>query len=204
MIQGRAETDAQKREVVEHLLRLWRRMPELRLGQLFANVLDGLAGGPDLRNVEDYALVANVGEFVQALAKSPEVPELGLRDVFFLGCWSRSHIGHYIHDRTGHSLMRGTMDEVLPFWLRQIDGTYCGSPSAEVREPQNRGRVVDVDGWTVLAFWDRTADERYGSNGAFIAKGTHDFEVMCEIGRRHFPSVWARITASEPMLKAVD
>ena len=84
-----------------------------------------------------------------------------------------------------------------------LDGTYCVFPSA-VREPQNRGRLVHRDHWTVLAFWDRTADQRYGSNAAFLAKGTHDFVVMCEIARRHFPTVWARITASEPMLHAVD
>lgn len=38
-IAGRAETDEQKREVVERLLRIWCKQPHLRLGQLLTNAV---------------------------------------------------------------------------------------------------------------------------------------------------------------------
>ncbi len=57
-------------------------------------------------------------------------------------------------------------------------------------------RLVHVQGWTALAFWDRSSDRRGGSNSAILAAGTLDFEAMVAIAADNFPSVWARITTA--------
>jgi hypothetical protein len=59
-IKGRANTEAQKRQIMARLLDVWLRNPELRLGQL----LYVGHGGPGywLFDVEDFPLVTNTEE----------------------------------------------------------------------------------------------------------------------------------------------
>ena len=39
-------------------------------------------------------------------------------------------------------------------------------------------RREELDGWTALAFWDRSLDHRRNSNSAFFWKGDHNFYQM--------------------------
>jgi hypothetical protein len=59
----RAFTDAQKREVIEDLLAVWKYCPELRLGQLIINVMRTSKWA--LFYIEDRNLVDQAFEFVQ-------------------------------------------------------------------------------------------------------------------------------------------
>ncbi len=55
----RAVTPAQKRAIVERILTVWEKTPELRLGQLIVNVMNGLDDEHTTRKlfyVEDEAL----------------------------------------------------------------------------------------------------------------------------------------------------
>ncbi len=58
MVKNRAETDAQKRWIVDRLLSVWMSKPNLRLCQLIANVIDE----EFLYNKEDYELITELEE----------------------------------------------------------------------------------------------------------------------------------------------
>lgn len=49
-----------------------------------------------------------------------------------------------------------------------------------------------MPGWTMLTFWDRTIDERSGSNSAFILRGRLTFEETVTIAKAIFPKIWSR------------
>lgn len=82
--------------------------------------------------------------------------------------------------------------------LRRIDGGFC--PGAVVGDAWRRSRpeiegqasLRHVDGWTVLAWWDRSVDSRGACNSAFVARGLRDFTTMLEIGKTQAPIVIAR------------
>ena len=123
--------------------------------------------------------------------------------IYYFGCW----------DGTGHHLW--TSDgRFAPHTLRLpwtgLDGTLCGDPAlADMRgrssreplywpgddahQPQGVARLHHRDGWTALAWWDRSEDRRYGSNSAFVAEGTLTAAEIVERGAGAFPSVWRRI-----------
>lgn len=115
--------------------------------------------------------------------------------VFYFGCWSESQTGHYIYRPGGDSTFKPP--ELPPRLLpRYLDGAYCYSGRERGHQPLGAALIHHVFGWTVMAFWDRSADQRPGSNAAFLAEGEHDFDTMCRLAGEHFPSVWQRITTS--------
>lgn len=62
----RAHTPEQKRAIVEHLLAVWEKKPELRFGQLLLNAY------PNLYYVEDMDLVEVVERFYAGLHEGGE------------------------------------------------------------------------------------------------------------------------------------
>jgi hypothetical protein len=109
-----------------------------------------------------------------------------LRKVYFFGCWN-DDTGHYLHEPTGRSVHRGT--DATP-WGMSIDGVL---PPAG---PDVQGRCLlhHKDGWTALAFWDRSVDTRPGSNAALLVEGEFSFEDMVDLFVRHFPGVLKRFS----------
>jgi hypothetical protein len=107
---------------------------------------------------------------------------------FYFGCWEST--GHYLYLPSGAHAWNAELD--LP-WGYDLDGALAPQVARGEQE-QGHARLHHKDGWTALAFWDRSADRRYGSNSAFIAEGTHDFAAMCALAERQFPAVWKRIT----------
>lgn len=120
----------------------------------------------------------------------------------YFGCWGES--GHYLFPPV--RWQRGLDPRVLP-WPR-IDATLCPGRRNRLGEVPYEDQVEGLaalhckDGWTALAFWDRSVDARHNSNSAFFARGEHDFDTMCSIARAAFPEVWARITASFRVFEA--
>lgn len=74
---------------------------------------------------------------------------------------------------------------------KELDTGYCPESSIQL---QGAALLTQVDGWTVIAFWDRSGDGRLNSNSAFLAEGDHSFEQMCTLARERFPATWKRIT----------
>lgn len=112
---------------------------------------------------------------------------MGETRVFYFGCCSES--GHYLW-RPGprpYLCDGATLRHGQP-WGARIDASLC------VRGVQVEGLALihHKDGWTALAFWDRSVDTRPGSNSVFLADGTHTFDQMVAIAKEHFPTVWQR------------
>jgi len=63
---NRAYTNEQKQEVMERLLVQWKRIPELRLGQLIVNVVQV---SHNLFNEEDFTLCEQVEAFADRVSK---------------------------------------------------------------------------------------------------------------------------------------
>lgn len=63
MIKNRANTDEEKRVVIEQLLTAWKRVPELRLGQLLECAM--YYTNHSQFYIEDFLLVNAVHEFVE-------------------------------------------------------------------------------------------------------------------------------------------
>lgn len=82
-------------------------------------------------------------------------------------------------------------------WGLLIDGGLC--PNASTRnelppedQPVNRAKLHRKDGWTAIAWWDRTGDKRPNSNSVFMAEGEHDFASMLTLFRQKFEFIAAR------------
>ena len=107
--------------------------------------------------------------------------------IYYFGC----------HRDAGHHMWRPGMDsmsmraaaEMQP-WGYNIDSGLCP------KKTRRQGVAVRhfKDGWTAIAFWDNTIDDRPGSHSTFLVEGQFSFEQMVEMAREQYPSVWARLT----------
>lgn len=61
-MEGRAQTSAQKRKIMEQIYRYWCSIPELRLGQLLVCASDDMV--VDLFHLEDEELVMACKDFI--------------------------------------------------------------------------------------------------------------------------------------------
>lgn len=120
-------------------------------------------------------------------------------EVYYFGAWG--HPGHYLWTPDG----RTSWDAQRRLPWKDIDGPLAGDPALEdprqcgrwdsERQPEGQARLHYRDGWTALAFWDRSCDPRHGSNSALIARGEYTAAEMRTLFERSFPSVWQRICA---------
>jgi hypothetical protein len=153
--------------------------------------------------------VASPGGYKRAWGKrGQEHEEEGRRprkrvvNVYYFGCrFERKHdIGHFLWlpgMRSGFQVERTLPEGVQS---HKLDGVYPPGGTAytggkrDYRNVEVEGvaRVAHVDGYTVLAFWDRSADERGASNSAFVVEGEHDFDAALSASREAFPQVFAR------------
>lgn len=133
-------------------------------------------------------------------------------DIFYFGCVETS--GHFLWDTDLNTVFRLPVPD-WPFYPASkvsLDQTYCpgpwvGPPSYRHVEHryQIQGRAkcsVLRWGWTVLAIWDRTVDKRPGCNSNFVARGEFTFDEMVELAKRHFPTIWKRITDAASVYQA--
>lgn len=93
--------------------------------------------------------------------------------------------------------------DTLPARLRPFDARWCSTGASD---PQREGivRLHHVAGWTIAAWWDRSADTRPNSNAALVAEGTHSWEVMLAAAREAFPREIARMEARYALVLSGD
>lgn len=122
-----------------------------------------------------------------------------ISDCFFFGCAHRAGnsrgLGHFWY-RPGLTPI-WTRDEEFASLPRQVDGHLAPGGSHADRQFQVEGaaKLVDIGEWTAVAFWDRSGDDRYGSNALFILRGNgKTFEEVVQAARTAFPEVWERFT----------
>ncbi len=103
---------------------------------------------------------------------------------FYFGCIG--HSGHYLWSAP----YRQCRDVGTTPWGFAIDGKLC--PITEGRQREGVASVHHKDGWTALAFWDRSIDSRPGSNSVFLAGEYLSFDEMVALAKSRFPDVWKR------------
>lgn len=108
-------------------------------------------------------------------------------NIFYFG-----HIRNFGHGLAGTDLSYyATLPADYPEKLRDhnIDARLAPQLGGE---PEGVAAIHHVDGWTAIAFWDRSGDARFKSNSAFIARGILQFDEILALARESFPSVFER------------
>jgi len=107
-------------------------------------------------------------------------------DCFYSSCWWRE--GHGLWAKTGMSakLPCDYPQSLMPW---KIDAKLAPKMNCQPEGLLSHGKT---DGWSWIAFWDRSVDQRFGSNSAFIVRGDHDFISVMQISRAYFPQIWKR------------
>ena len=116
--------------------------------------------------------------------------------VYYYGCIGKP--GHYLHipaaspwDGKVHSNPDGWPKAWASHYAGgQIDGTLC----PRGRQVEGAASLHHVEGWTALAFWDRSVDRRPASNSVFVVREWLDFPAMLERARAAWPDVFARFS----------
>jgi hypothetical protein len=85
--------------------------------------------------------------------------------MMYYGCLSndgKTRLGHFLFNTIGQ---RVSMSEIPVAIARRIDGGFC----PQIEDAQSgEARIHHVEGWTVLAFWDRSGDSRPSSHSTFV------------------------------------
>jgi hypothetical protein len=115
-----------------------------------------------------------------------------LDPIYYFGCIREA--GHYLYSSNGwkdYSLL----DTIIP-WRYKVDGNLCPPDMSGQYEIEGLAMLHYKDGWTALAFWDRSVDHRHKSNSCFLAPGYFSFEEMLKLAKEYFPSVMKRFSFS--------
>lgn len=123
--------------------------------------------------------------------------------------------------KLGHDLWCSETERLDPFWIdgvwqfknkrritipwERLDAALCPGKRVYADDdvvgdvhPDNQHEgaysLHHAEGWTALAWWDRSGRRGFWSNAALIAKGHHSATTMLENGRAAFPKTFARMT----------
>lgn len=119
--------------------------------------------------------------------------------MFYFGPWDRA--GHHLTNERGRHV-RDDERDTLPWheWRGEVDGklqphgsrcngrAYCGCP-----QPEGAALLHYRNGWTALAFWDRSVDSRGGCNSTYFAKGDFTFAEMVTLASTRFAYRWNKM-----------
>jgi hypothetical protein len=106
-------------------------------------------------------------------------------------------------DRPGHFLIEGRKSvhprqRDIPWTEEQLDMTLCPGV-VEVsyghkadKQVEGHAKLHHRDGWTALAFWDRSVDGRMNCNSVFVIEGEHVFDDAKRIAMAAYPHIWKR------------
>ena len=103
--------------------------------------------------------------------------------IYYYGCKEVS--GHFLWQPNQITTTR-TQDSGLPW--KHIDGALC----PQVTSQQGVAKMNHKDGWTAMAFWDKSVDSRTGSNSVFFYEDLLEYDQMIEAFEEHFPSIYSR------------
>lgn len=103
-------------------------------------------------------------------------------NVFYFG-WIQ-HGGHWLEST---KLPKYPHYDSTP-WGKKIDGGLAPQPDVV------DGKIAEhhLDGWTAIAFWDRSGDRRPNSNTAFLVNCTMSVQELLGLARKQWPDVFSR------------
>lgn len=110
--------------------------------------------------------------------------------VLYFGVWESGGAGHYLHDQGGYKSYRGEAE--LPFRETILDAGLLPQKGDQVE-----GLIYsnNINGWTILSFWDRSGDSRSASNSSFLfhtGTGMYGLADLLGVAKEQFPSVFSR------------
>lgn len=108
-----------------------------------------------------------------------------MKDVIMFGVAIDDDGGHFFWHHAGG---RMRLDSSMSPW-GYGDGTLAPRDAAGNVLAQGHAALIYKDGFTALAFWDRSRDSRPGSNRWFFAHGKFSFDEMMEGIGRDWPEV---------------
>lgn len=106
--------------------------------------------------------------------------------------------GHYLHDQS-HRCLWPDNDRIGPWRIGELDGGLCPNVSPEAcwkrTGPEIEGDALlhHKDGWTALAFWDRTVDTRPACCSVYVADAVLSFEDIVARAQDAFKERWDRM-----------
>lgn len=109
------------------------------------------------------------------------------KTAMYFGCWN-GEAGHFLGSPSGR---RGSLDRQIDFPVKDyiLDG---GLLPPNLPQTEGRATLVHINGWTIMSFWDRSVDSRYGCNSTFLIKGHLEFDAMVARCKYHFREIWDR------------
>jgi hypothetical protein len=118
---------------------------------------------------------------------STEAINNAAKHVIYYGCWSQP--GHFCWKPDG----RWTANQHPSPW----DNFYALCPGYVDTynmgaQAQGEAALHHKEGWTALAFWDRSVDQRFNCVSVFMMYGTLTGPDAIAAARAAFPTIWAR------------
>jgi hypothetical protein len=117
-----------------------------------------------------------------------------VKEAYYFGCQEGGG-GHRLYTSGGGTCNREPAG--FPCRTTTLDAGLL--PPGSQKEGQ--ATLVHLNGWTILAFWDRSIDSRSGSNSAFVFQGLMTFTEVCEQARLRFPEIWKRFNYTISILE---
>lgn len=104
-------------------------------------------------------------------------------EVFYFGC--KDVPGHFIYSNRGSRMSYHDN----PFG-KKLDGGLLSLKDIE----SNLGRLQEYseNGWTAIAFWDRSGDSRPGSNSVFFVHADVTMTELLAMARAQWPALFSR------------
>lgn len=84
-------------------------------------------------------------------------------------------------------------------WGLAIDGSLA--PLGR-NQAQGEALLHHRDGWTAIAFWDRTGDRRMNSNSVFLVNEIVTFDELVDRARREWPDLFNRFDFEVSQIEA--
>ncbi len=139
-----------------------------------------------LREVLDDDEACDAAQLVMRQGWRPRAPRRAAPrftrdDAYYFGC--RRTAGHHFVDAWGNSPPYTETAHRLPF--DKIDGGLV--PHGNGNGEEGLARLIRRDGWTAIAFCDRSIDTRGNSNAAFFFHAVLSFDEIVEAARETFP-----------------
>ena len=105
--------------------------------------------------------------------------------VWYFG-WQKDY-GHRL--RSWHDQSDRHIPDDFPCPYHALDTGMLPPKKPEI---EGLAHMISINGWTIMAFWDRSGDSRPKSNTALIVRGTHTFDAMVKLFQHCFPEDFAR------------
>ncbi len=110
--------------------------------------------------------------------------------IFYFGCMMGSK-GHFLHDSHGQTYWANYRKiNNFPWIIDQLDTGFCPAEG----NGEGHGRFQQLDGWSILAIWDSSGDERPGSHSTYLVDTLLACGQLERLAKEKFPQFWKRMT----------